>query len=156
LDVPFLEWLIGRCRRAGLTDILLSVGYLGQQIEAALGDGSALGVKLRYIPEETPLDTAGALVLAQPYFTGDPLVVFNADILTDLDLQALMQCHVQSKAIATLTLARVEDITAYGLVEVGEGGPDPIFSGKTHPCRSPHPHHRHDQRRHLCLGSGHF
>lgn len=63
LDVPFLEWLIGRCRRAGLTDILLSVGYLGQQIEAALGDGAAFGVKLRYIPEETPLDTAGALVL---------------------------------------------------------------------------------------------
>ncbi len=122
LEVPFLEWMIGRCRRAGLTDILLSVGYLGRQIEAALGDGSQWGVKIRYIPEETPLDTAGALVLAQPYFTGAPLVVFNADILTDLDLPALMQCHVQSKATATLTLTRVKDITAYGLVEVGEGG----------------------------------
>jgi mannose-1-phosphate guanylyltransferase len=130
LEVPFLEWLIGRCRRAGLTDILLSVGYLGRQIEAALGDGAALGVKLRYIPEETPLDTAGALVLAQPYFTGDPLVVFNADILTDLDLPALMQCHVQSKATATLTLTRVKDITAYGLVEVGEGGQIQSFREK--------------------------
>ncbi|MEN9221745.1 MAG: NDP-sugar synthase [Thermostichus sp. BF3_bins_97] len=122
LEVPFLEWMIGRCRRVGLTDILLSVGYLGRQIESALGDGGTLGVKIRYISEETPLDTAGALVLAQPYFSGDPLVVFNADILTDLDLRALMQCHEQSKAAATLTLTRVEDITAYGLVEVGAGG----------------------------------
>lgn len=130
LEVPFLEWMIGRCRRVGLTDILLSVGYLGGQIEAALGNGSQWGVKIRYIPEDTPLDTAGALVLAQPYFSGDPLVVFNADILTDLDLQALMECHVQSKAAATLTLTRVEDITAYGLVEVGEGGQIQSFREK--------------------------
>jgi mannose-1-phosphate guanylyltransferase len=136
LEVPFLHWLIGRCRRAGLTDILLSVGYLGRQIEAALGDGAAWGVKLRYIVEETPLDTAGALVLAQPYFNGDPLVVFNADILTDLDLAALMRCHLQSGAVATLTLARVEDITAYGLVEVGEGGRIQSFREKPTPAEA--------------------
>lgn len=72
LDVPFLEWLIGRCRRAGLTDILLSVGYLGQQIEAALGDGAALGVKLRYIPEETPLDTGEPWCWLSPISPGIP------------------------------------------------------------------------------------
>lgn len=136
LGVPFLEWMIGRCWRVGLTDIFLSVGYLGQQIEAALGDGSRWGVKIRYITEETPLGTAGALVLAQPYFSGDPLVVFNADILTDLDLRALMDCHVQSKATATLTLTRVEDITAYGLVEVGEGGQILSFREKPTPAEA--------------------
>ncbi|MEN9201636.1 MAG: NDP-sugar synthase [Thermostichus sp. DG_1_6_bins_120] len=136
LEVPFLEWMIERCRRVGLTDILLSVGYLRQQIEAALGNGSHWGVKLRYIPEDTPLDTAGALVLAQPYFSGEPLVVFNADILTDLDLQALIQCHVQSRAAATLTLTRVEDITAYGLVEVGKEGRIQSFREKPTPAEA--------------------
>lgn len=117
LEVPFLVWMVQRCQAAGLTDILISVGYLGSQVEAFLGRGDAYGVQIRYIHENTPLDTAGALAVARPYFTRDPLVVFNADILTDLDLDRLIQFHRQSQATATLTLTRVDNITAYGLVE---------------------------------------
>lgn len=117
LEVPCLVWMVQRCQRAGLTDVLISVGYLGDQIEAYLGEGHDYGVRIRYIHEESPLDTAGALAVARPYFTGEPLVVFNADILTDLDLRQLTQWHRESQATATLTLTRVENITAYGLVE---------------------------------------
>ena len=117
LEVPFLVWMVQRCQRTGLTDVLISVGYLGKQVEAFLGDGHDYGIQIRYIYEESPLDTAGALAVARPYFTGEPLVVFNADILTDLDLDQLIQQHRDSQATATLTLTRVENITAYGLVE---------------------------------------
>jgi mannose-1-phosphate guanylyltransferase/mannose-1-phosphate guanylyltransferase/phosphomannomutase len=118
LDRPFLTWMVERCRAADVTDILMNVQYQSSQIQDYFGDGSAYGVKIRYILEDTPLDTAGAMKLAEPYFSGDPLVVFNADILTDLDLKALIQTHRDTQADATLTLTRVEDPTAFGLIEL--------------------------------------
>ncbi|MEN9270827.1 MAG: NDP-sugar synthase, partial [Thermostichales cyanobacterium HHBFW_bins_127] len=137
LDVPFLEWLVKRCAAAGLTDILVNVGYLGSQIEAFLGSGCQYGVTIRYIREDTPLDTAGAMLLAKPYYTGDPLVVFNADILTGLALPELMAYHRRQQAehgaVATLTLTRVADITAYGLVETTASGQILAFREKPSP-----------------------
>jgi mannose-1-phosphate guanylyltransferase len=118
LDRPFLEWMIGRCREAGITDILLNVHYQAHQVLNYFGDGQRFGVKIRYIEESTPLDTAGAIKLAEPFFTGDSLIVFNADILTDLDLKAAIQFHKDTGAEATLTLTRVPDITPFGLVEL--------------------------------------
>ncbi|GAB4215010.1 MAG: NDP-sugar synthase [Synechococcales cyanobacterium] len=133
LDVPFLQWMVQRCAQAGLVDILVNVGYLGSQIESFLGTGESFGVSIRYVREETPLDTAGSMLLAQPYFTGDPLVVFNADILTALPLTALMQHHLNSGAKATLTLTCVDDITAYGLVETDDTGRILAFREKPSP-----------------------
>jgi mannose-1-phosphate guanylyltransferase len=121
LDRPFLTWMVDRCRAAGVTDILMNVQYQAAQIQDYFGDGSAFGVQIRYVLENTPLDTAGAMKLAEPYYTGEPLIVFNADILTDLDLKALIKTHLETQADATLTLTRVEDPTAFGLVELIEG-----------------------------------
>jgi len=118
LDRPFLAWMVERCRRAGITDILINVHYQAHQIQAYFGDGSAFGIQIRYIQENQPLGTAGAMKLAEPYFSGESLVVFNADILTDLDLGALIQAHRETQAQATLALARVENPTAFGLVEL--------------------------------------
>ena len=118
LDRPFLCWMVDRCRDAGVTDILMNVQYQAAQIQDFFGDGSAFGVQIRYVLESTPLDTAGAMKLAEPYYTGEPLIVFNADILTDLDLKALIKTHLETNADATLTLTRVEDPTAFGLVEL--------------------------------------
>ncbi|MCG9892680.1 MAG: NDP-sugar synthase [Thermosynechococcaceae cyanobacterium MS004] len=127
LEQPFLVWLVERCRAVGITDILMNIQYQASQIQNYFGDGQAFGVRIRYIIEETPLDTAGAMKLAEPYFSGAPLVVFNADILTDLDLKALIQAHVDTQADATLTLTRVADPTAFGLVELANI-PDPEAS----------------------------
>lgn len=120
LDRPFLDWMVGRCQRAGITDILMNVRYQAEQIQAYFGDGEAFGVKIRYVVEETALDTAGAMKLAEPYYTGEPLVVFNADILTDLDLEALIKTHHTTQAQATLALTHVKDPTAFGLVELAD------------------------------------
>ncbi len=133
VDRPFLVWMIERCRAAGIVDILVNVGYLGQQIEQALGDGSAWGVRLRYLWETEPLDTAGAILLAKPWFSGEPLVVFNADILTDLDLRQLMAFHRQHGGQGTLTLTRVADIMPFGLVECDRTGRVQAFREKPTP-----------------------
>jgi mannose-1-phosphate guanylyltransferase len=118
LERPFLAWMVERCRQAEIEDILINVHYQAGQIEAYFGDGSEFGVKIRYVREKTPLDTAGAMKLAEPFFSGESLVVFNADILTDLDLQYLIQQHRHSQAKATLTLTRVNNPSAFGLVEL--------------------------------------
>lgn len=118
VDRPFLEWMINRCREASVKDILLNVQYQARQVIDYFGDGDRFGVKIRYVEESTPLDTAGAIKLAEPYFTGESLIVFNADVLTDLDLTALIKFHKDTQADATLTLTRVEDIKPFGLVEI--------------------------------------
>ena len=120
LGRPFLLWMIERCQQAGITDILINIHYQAAQIKTYFGNGSDFGVNIRYVEEENPLDTAGAMKLAEPLFTGESLVVFNADILTDLDLSALIQAHQKTQAQATLALARVSDPTAFGLVELTE------------------------------------
>lgn len=130
LDRPFLSWMVERCQQAGITDILMNVRYQAEQIQDYFGDGEAFGVKIRYVIEETALDTAGAMKLAEPYYTGDSLIVFNADILTDLDLGALIEAHEQTQAKATLTLTRVEDPTAFGLVELSDDGSVVAFREK--------------------------
>ncbi|MBW4698131.1 MAG: NDP-sugar synthase [Aphanocapsa lilacina HA4352-LM1] len=117
---PFLCLLVERCRAAGIVDILMNVHYQAGQIQDYFGDGGAFGVRIRYSIEQNPLDTAGAVKLAEPYFTGAPLVVFNADILTDLDLKALLAAHREAGAVATLALTRVLDPTAFGLVQLSE------------------------------------
>lgn len=115
---PFLSWMVERCKEVGLTDILMNIRYQATQIQEYFGDGQKFGVKIRYVIEKEALDTAGAMKLAEPFYTGEPLVVFNADILTNLNLQALMQAHEQTQAQATIALARVADPTAFGLVEL--------------------------------------
>ncbi|MDX2272607.1 MAG: NDP-sugar synthase [Cyanobacteriota bacterium] len=136
LEIPFLHWMVERCCQVGVDSIVISLGYRGDQIKDFLGDGSAWGIPIQLIQESTPLDTAGALVLARPYFTKDPLLVFNADILTDLDLRAVMDYHRATGSQATLTLTRVADITAYGLVELNVQGKIQSFREKPSPAEA--------------------
>ncbi|MFN3925858.1 MAG: sugar phosphate nucleotidyltransferase [Pseudanabaenaceae cyanobacterium] len=118
LGRPFLAWMVWRCVQAGITNILINVHYQAQQVIDYFGNGSKWGAEINYIVENEPLDTAGAILVAQPKLTGETLLVFNADILTDLDLRQLIDWHKQHKADATLTLTRVTDIRPYGLVEL--------------------------------------
>jgi mannose-1-phosphate guanylyltransferase/mannose-1-phosphate guanylyltransferase/phosphomannomutase len=117
-DRPFLQVLVERCRDVGITDILLNVRYGAEQIQRYFQDGSQFGVKVRYSLETEALDTCGAVKLAEEYFTGETLLVFNADILTNLDLKALIAAHRSAQAKTTIALYRVQDPTAFGLVEL--------------------------------------
>jgi len=118
---PFLTYQIEILRRAGITDITLSLSYQPDKIELLLGDGSDFGVRLKFITEPIPLGTGGAYRFAADGVT-DTTVVLNGDILTEIDLEPLIEFHRTKGAEATLALAPVENPSAYGLVETEDGG----------------------------------
>jgi len=118
---PFLLYQIDTLRRAGVTDITLSLSYQPEKIEQQLGDGSNFGVKLKYMVEPQPMGTAGAYKFAEELIR-EPTVVFNGDILTDLDLKTVIRQHKERKAVATIVLTPVEDASAYGVVETEAEG----------------------------------
>ena len=118
---PFLLYQIDTLRRAGIVDITLSLSYQPNKIEQLLGDGSDYGVKLKYTVEPQPMGTAGAYKFAEDLIR-EPTVVFNGDILTDLDIKAMIRENNERKAIATVVLAPVDNPQAYGLVETEKDG----------------------------------
>ena len=121
MNRPFLLYQIEILRRAGITDITLSLSYQPDKIELLLGDGSDFGVNLRFITEPNPLGTGGAYRFAADEIR-ETTVVLNGDILTDIDIEAVLEYHRSKGSAATLVLAPVEDPSRYGLVETGESG----------------------------------
>jgi NDP-sugar pyrophosphorylase family protein len=115
MNMPFLERTLRRLGEAGIEDVILPAGYLPEAITSYFGDGSRLGLRLRYVIEETPLGTAGALKNVEQYIDG-PFVVLNGDVLTSLDLRAMMQYHREKGGIGTIHLIRVDDPSPFGAV----------------------------------------
>ncbi len=121
LNRPFLLYQIEILRRAAIKDITLSLNYQPNKIEYLLGDGSAFGVNLRYVTEPSPMGTAGAYKFAGENL-GETAVVFNGDILTDVDISKIIEFHRAKNSEATIVLTLVENPSAYGLVESDADG----------------------------------
>jgi len=116
VDRPFLRHQLDMLDRAGISEVVFSLAYRPERIEAVFGDGSALGKHIRYVVEQTPLGTGGAVKNAEAHLD-DVTVVFNGDVLTDVDLAAVIRDHRDSRAAATIVLTPVPNPAAYGLVE---------------------------------------
>ena len=87
---PLIRWHIDALRRAGIDQIVINLSWLGSQIREALGDGSTLGVSIRYSDEgPEPLETGGGMHAALPLLGPDPFIAVNADIFTDFDFARL-------------------------------------------------------------------
>ncbi len=119
---PFLHYQIDLLKQVPEIDaVILSLNYQPRRIEEIFGDGSNSGIKIRYVVEPAPLGTAGAIKYAGDKLT-ESVVVFNGDVLTQIDLAAVLRLHRERKARATIVLTPVENPSAYGLVETdGEG-----------------------------------
>lgn len=115
---PFLGYQLDLIRQAGITDVTLSLSYQPDKIEDVLGDGSNYGVKLNFVTEPSALGTAGAVRFAIEK-SAEPVLVLNGDILTDIDLAAMIELHSKSSSAVTIALATVEDPSRYGLVSLG-------------------------------------
>jgi mannose-1-phosphate guanylyltransferase len=118
---PFLLYQIDLMRSAGIDEIILSLSYQPRKIEDLLKDGSDYGVWIRYAVEGTPLGTGGAFKNAEEHLDSTT-VVFNGDVLTSVDLSAVIARHREKNAVATLVLTQVDNPSAYGLVETNAGG----------------------------------
>jgi len=116
---PFLLYQLELLKRAGVRNVILSLSYQPQKIEDKMGDGTDYGVRISYAVEASPLGTAGAYKNAAGLIT-ETTVVFNGDVLTDIDMNEVIRFHRQRKAAATIVLTPVPNPTAYGLVETDQ------------------------------------
>src|SRR5277367_70877 len=117
VDRPFIAFMLEWLRGHGIDDVIMSCGFLADSVRDVLGDGSQLGVRLRFVEEPDPRGTAGALKLAEPMLD-ERFLMLNGDVLTDIDLTAQIAQHESTGARGTLALVPVEDPSAYGLVRL--------------------------------------
>jgi mannose-1-phosphate guanylyltransferase len=115
LDRPFLDVVLDHLAAHGVTEAILSSPYLEETFAPFLASRAGAAPALTWITETEPLGTAGAIANARDRLDG-PTFVLNGDILTDLDLTALMERHRDTGAVATITLTHVDDARPYGLV----------------------------------------
>jgi NDP-sugar pyrophosphorylase family protein len=99
-DMPILEIMLRQIKRAGIEDVVLTVGHLAELLRAFFQDGSRLGLNLSYSYEEQPLGTAGPISLIEGL--DDTFLVCNGDVLTTLELKSLIDFHIEHEAIATI------------------------------------------------------
>jgi D-glycero-alpha-D-manno-heptose 1-phosphate guanylyltransferase len=133
---PFLAYLLKLLANAGLSRVVLCVGYRAEQIEQWLGHGKSLGLNVSYSREDEPMGTAGALGLAYSrYARGERILAMNGDSILQLSLAAMWNAHISRGAGATIALAQVPDTSRYGSVEVNENGWVTSFHEKSgEPC----------------------
>jgi mannose-1-phosphate guanylyltransferase len=123
VGVPMIERVLGHLARHGVDEAVLSLGYLPDAFLEAYPDGQAAGVRLEYAVEPEPLDTAGAIrFAADSAGIDDTFVVVNGDVLTDLDLTALVTFHRRAEAQGTIALHPVADPSAFGVVPTDAEG----------------------------------
>jgi len=126
---PFLAYLLDRIADAGIRRVVLCTGYMAERVCDAFG-GSYREMELCYSQEVEPLGTGGALRLALPFLSSNPLLVMNGDSFCDADLGVLLDRHIAALATASLTLVRVVDSSRYGSVDTKENGEVTNFTEK--------------------------
>jgi mannose-1-phosphate guanylyltransferase len=135
VDRPFIRFMVDWLGRHGIDEVIMACGFRPEGLREALGDSVPGGPAIRYIEEDQPLGTAGPVRLAADMgLLGERFMVLNGDVLTDLDLTALLERHESAGARATLALYPVEDPSAYGLVRRDAGGEITGFLEKPDPA----------------------
>jgi mannose-1-phosphate guanylyltransferase len=119
VDRPFIVYMLEWLKHHGVDDVILSCGHMATSVRNVLGDGSQLGIRLRFVEEPEPRGTAGALKYAES-FLDERFLMLNGDVLTDLDLTEQIAQHERTDASGTLALVPVPDPTNYGLVRLNE------------------------------------
>ena len=118
---PFLEYVVRELAASGIRELVFAVGYRGEMIQEAFGDGSRLGVRISYAFEETLLGTGGAVRNAAPFLTDPYFFVLNGDTFYRMDYGALSRLRGERELDLALVLRRVEDISRYGEAVLEDG-----------------------------------
>ena len=132
VDRPFMAFMLEWLRGHGVDDVVMSCGFLAAGVRNVLGDGSAYGIRLRYVEEPRPLGTGGALKFAESMLD-ERFLMLNGDVLSDIDVSAQVAQHERTGAAATLALTPVEDPSNYGLVRLAADGQVTEFVEKPAP-----------------------
>ncbi|HEY5525333.1 MAG TPA: NDP-sugar synthase, partial [Clostridium sp.] len=116
---PLLERNMVKLKECGVDEIILSTCYKPQKIEEYFGDGTKLGFKIHYVCEDIPLGTGGAIKNTEEFFD-DTVIIFNADILSEINIMDMMKFHKEKSAAVTIAVTQVENPSAYGVIEYNE------------------------------------
>jgi len=119
---PILFYGLDAMRAAGITDVGIVVGDTHQEIEAAVGDGAAFGLCVRYIQQESPLGLAHAVKIAQPYLQDAPFVMYLGDNLVRDGIGDFVREFETHECDAQILLARVGNPSAFGVAELDGAG----------------------------------
>ncbi len=122
LNKPIAQHIIEHLKQAGITDIVVTLYYLAEEIQSYFGDGSDLGVNLYYSIEDTPLGTAGSVKKAEEWLKDDAFIIVSGDALTDIDVSKALAYHKKNQAQATLVLQQVENPLEFGVVITDDQG----------------------------------
>lgn len=122
LERPMLVYLLEHLARFGIQRVVFSTGFLAEAIRAVVGDGSVFGLDVRYVVEEQPLGTAGAIKNAQSELDQGSFLALNGDVLSEADFAGLVDFHRAHAALGTILLTPVEDPRRYGMVDLGVDG----------------------------------
>ncbi len=121
VNQPMMEHIVRLLKRHGFDDIVVTLAFLPQTIRSYFGDGSEFGVRMVYATEETPLGTAGSVGNAKKELD-EPFLVISGDVLTDVDLSAIVDFHRQRGALATIALKSMENPLEFGIVITHDDG----------------------------------
>jgi len=114
-DRPLLEIIVNGLREAGIRQVNVATHYKGEMIAEHFKDGQDFGVDIRYVHEDRPLGTAGALSLLEE--SEEPLLVINGDILTRVDFHAMLDFHREHNADLTVAVRQYEFRVPYGVID---------------------------------------
>ena len=114
---PLIVWNLLLLRQHGIKEVMINLHYLGHLIEQELGDGSSLGLCIRYSSEPVLLGTGGGIKNIESFFEGESLLVLNGDTVIDLDLSEVLSQHVARGGVATMVLREDPEVERWGVVE---------------------------------------
>ncbi len=133
---PSIQHLVSHLSNMGFREVVLTLGYMGNSIEEALGDGSLFGVEITYVHEKTKLGTAGSVKNAQKYLDGHDFLVVGGDHVTDLNVLEFYRTHQKEKATTTIGLISIDDPGEYGIAEIDASYEIRRFKEKPDPGKS--------------------
>ncbi len=122
LNLPIMEHIVLLLKQHGITEIIVTLHYLADEIEGYFGDGSEWGVNFIYSVEDTPLGTAGSVKQAEVHLKDDTFIIISGDALTDIDIDKAIAYHHQKSSVATIVLAHVPNPLEFGVVITDDEG----------------------------------
>ena len=132
VNKPCMEHIVNLIKRHGIEEIVTTLGFMPEVIEAYFGDGSGWGVKMEHSIEEEPMGTAGSVKLAEDKLS-ERFIVVSGDALTDANLSKAIEFHEKNGAEATLVLQQVDDPSEFGIVVADDDGRVERFLEKPDP-----------------------
>lgn len=121
LNKPVMEYSIELLKKHGISDIIVTLQYLGDKIMNYFGDGSRWGVNLTYVLEDVQLGTAGSVKNAEDLLD-EPFIVISGDALTDFDLIDGLVFHLQNKSLFTVFMKEVKNPAKFGIIQTDLNG----------------------------------